>query len=57
MPTTRLTIEFETNRKLTTREFLTLAGYLELQISEPWNDAQDQAGWVGENITIEREGE
>lgn len=45
-------ITFQTSRKLTTAEFLTLAGYLELQISEPWNEDQEDAEWSGRNIII-----
>lgn len=45
-------ITFQTNRKLTPAEFLTLAGYLELQISEPWNEDQEDADWAGRNIII-----
>ena len=51
----KLSIEFETDRELTTDEFLTLAGYLELQISEPWNEEQEDADWAGRNIIIKRE--
>ena len=54
---TRLTIEFETDRELTTDEFLTLAESLELQISEPYNQEQEQEDWAGREIIIKREGE
>ena len=52
---TRLTIEFETERELTADEFLTLAGYLELQIAEPYNQEQEQEDWAGKEIIIKRE--
>jgi hypothetical protein len=52
---TRLTIEFEADRELTTDEFLTLAGYLELQIAEPYNQEQEQEDWSGREIIIKRE--